>query len=98
MGRTESTRQITNEPWSLMQSVKKNRTRPLCGVSGEVCSEKARNELDRVSIVRDVRLLLPAQPVDATPSSTLIRQCLRGRTNCLAVLDQNPARAAFRLV
>src|SRR5580658_1841866 len=55
VGRTESARQITNEPRSSMQSVKENRTRPLFGVSGEVCSEKAQNELDRVSIVRDVR-------------------------------------------
>jgi hypothetical protein len=38
-----------------MQSVKENRATPLFGVSGEVCSEKAQNELDRVSIVRDVR-------------------------------------------
>jgi hypothetical protein len=39
-----------------MQSVKENRARPLFRVSGELCSEKAQNELDRVSIVRDVRL------------------------------------------
>src|SRR6266849_9783474 len=38
---------------------------------------------------------MPAQPVDATPSSALIRQCFRGRTFCLAVLGQNLARAAF---
>src|ERR1700691_1587226 len=44
-----------------------------------------------------VRLRVPAQPVDATPSSALIRQCLPGRTICLAVLGQNLARAAFRL-
>ena len=81
-----------------MQSVKENRARPLFRVSGEVCSEKAQNELDRVSIVRDVRLRVPAQPVDATPSSALIRQCFRGRAICLAVLDQELARAVFRLV
>ena len=34
----------------------RKRTTPLFGVSGEVCSEKAQNELDRVSIVRDGRL------------------------------------------
>jgi hypothetical protein len=38
--------------------------------------------------------MLPAQPVDATPSRALIRQCLRGATICLAVLGQNPARAS----
>jgi len=81
-----------------MQSVKDNRTRPLFGVHGDVCSEKAQNELDRVSIVRDAWLTLPAQPVDATPFSVLIRQCLRGETICLAELGQNPARTAFRLV
>jgi len=42
--------------------------------------------------------MLPTQPVDATPSSVLIRQCLRGTTICLAVLGQNPARAPFRLI
>jgi hypothetical protein len=49
-------------------------------------------------VSRHVRLMLPAQPVDATPSSALIRQCFGGRTICLALLDQNPARAAFLLV
>jgi hypothetical protein len=55
---------------------------------------------NRVTEVRKplVRLRLPAQPVDATPSSALIRQNLRGRTAYLAVLRQNPSRAAFRLV
>jgi hypothetical protein len=33
----------------------RKRTIPLFGASGEVCSEKAQNELDRVSIVRDGR-------------------------------------------
>jgi hypothetical protein len=41
-----------------MQSVKEDKTRPLFGVSGEVCSEKAQKELDRVSSVRDVRLFV----------------------------------------
>ena len=35
---------------------RRKRTTPLFGASGEVCSEKAQNELDRVSIVRDGRL------------------------------------------
>ncbi len=43
-------------------------------------------------------LVVPAQPVDATPSSASIQQCFRGRTICLAVLRQNLARTAFRLV
>jgi len=38
-----------------------------------------------------VLISLPAQPVDATPSSALIRHCLRGRTICLAALGQNLA-------
>jgi hypothetical protein len=35
--------------------VNEEATRLLLEVKGEVCSEKAQNELDRVSIVRDVR-------------------------------------------
>jgi hypothetical protein len=49
------------------------------------------------SPILNVRLRVPAQPVDATPSSALTRRCLRGRTICLVVLDQDPASAAFRL-
>src|SRR5580698_6207926 len=41
---------------------------------------------------------VPAQPVDATPSSALIRQCFRGRTTCLAVLALDLARVALLLV
>jgi hypothetical protein len=52
----------------------------------------------RSSSTSSVRLRVPAQPVNATPSSALIRQCLRGRTVCLATLSQNLARAAFRPV
>jgi TonB family protein len=44
------------------------------------------------------RLVIPAQPVDATPSSALIRRCFRGSTACLAALGQNLGRAAFLLV
>ena len=44
------------------------------------------------------RITLPAQPVGATPSSALIRECFRGRTVYLAVLGQIVARAAFLLV
>jgi hypothetical protein len=35
--------------------VNEEATRLLLEVKGEVCSEKPHNELDRVSIVRDVR-------------------------------------------
>jgi len=45
-----------------------------------------------------VRFALPAQPVDATPSSALTRQCLRRRSIRLAVLGQKRAGVAFRLV
>ena len=45
-----------------------------------------------------VRLALPAQPVDATPSNQLIRQYFPWRTDLLAVLGQNLARVAFRLI
>jgi hypothetical protein len=41
-----------------MQRVNEEGTRLLLGVKGEACSEKAQNELDRVSIVRDVRFAL----------------------------------------
>jgi hypothetical protein len=33
-------------------------------------------------VVASFRLMLPAQPVDATPSSALIRQCFCGRSFC----------------
>jgi hypothetical protein len=39
--------------------------------------------------------VLPAQPVDATLSSALIRRCFRARTLHLAALGENLARAAF---
>jgi hypothetical protein len=38
-----------------MQRDNEEATRLLLGMKEEVCSEKAQNELDRVSIVRDVR-------------------------------------------
>ena len=41
---------------------------------------------------------LPAQPVDATPSTALLRQRFGGRTICLAVPGQNLSRVAFRLL
>jgi hypothetical protein len=48
--------------------------------------------------MREIRLMLPAQTVDATASGALIRQCFRGRTLCLAARDQELARATFLLV
>jgi hypothetical protein len=47
---------------------------------------------------RDSENRLPAQMVDATPSSALIQQYFRATTICLAVLGQDLARAAFRPV
>jgi len=41
---------------------------------------------------------VPAQLVDATPSNQLIRQYFLGEPICLAVLGQNLARVAFRLI
>jgi len=45
-----------------------------------------------------VRQLVPAQPVDATPSSALIQQRFCRRTTCLASRGQIVARAALLLV
>jgi hypothetical protein len=53
---------------------------------------------DNRKLPHSVRLAMRVQGVDATPSSALIRQCFRGRTMFLVVIDQNLARAAFRLV
>jgi len=44
------------------------------------------------------RLVVPAQPVDAIPSSALIRQRFLGRTISLAVRGQNLSRTTFQLV
>src|SRR5580658_1542774 len=48
----------------------------------------------RTCVRVNVRLMLPAQPVGATPSTALIRQCLRGRTICLGVLGQKPSQGS----
>src|SRR5258706_16344838 len=46
-----------------------------------------------------VRVTLPAQPVDATPPSQLIRQHFGiGESLCPAVTDQTLARMVFRLI
>jgi len=39
-----------------------------------------------------VRFQLPAQPVDATPSSALIRQCFPGRSNLFGCTRSKPIR------
>jgi hypothetical protein len=56
------------------------------------------DECDQSCDVSNSWLTLPAQPVDATPSSALIKQRFRETTICLAVLCKNLARAVFLLV
>jgi len=56
--------------------------------------EKTKKELDRADIVRDFRLGVPTQPVDATPFDN----ASPGEVICLAVLAQNLARVVFRLI
>src|SRR5215831_7997658 len=60
LGRTETDRKITNEPWSSKRSLTEQR-RPLFGVKGVVCPKKEKREqkfikkvLTRAGIVRDV--------------------------------------------
>src|SRR5215469_11337070 len=60
LGRTETDRKITNEPWSSKQSLTEQR-RPLFGVKGVVRPKKEKREqkfikkvLTRAGIVRDV--------------------------------------------
>src|SRR5215831_9647472 len=62
LGRTETDRKITNEPWSSKQSLTEQR-RPLFGVKGVVCPKKEKREqklikkvLTRAGIVRDRKL------------------------------------------
>jgi len=64
MGRTETDRKITNEPWSSKWSLPEQ-TRPLFRVKGAVCpknrrktkkgAEKTKKELDKADAVRDYR-------------------------------------------
>src|SRR5215472_13889720 len=70
LGRTETDRKITNEPWSSKQNLAEQR-RPLFGVNGVVRPKnkrKMQKGLDRAGTVRDAWLTVPAQPVDATLS------------------------------
>src|SRR5215469_5468278 len=60
LGRTETDRKITNEPWSSKQSLTEQRS-PLFGVKEIVCPKKEKREqkfikkvLTRAGIVRDV--------------------------------------------
>src|SRR5215469_13561692 len=60
LGRTETDRKITNEPWSSKQSLTEQR-RPLFGVKGVVRPKKEKREqkfikkvLTRAGIVRDI--------------------------------------------
>src|SRR5713226_1210050 len=61
-------------------------------------SSKARKlqriEFDRADIVRDARLTLPAQPVDATPSNALIRQCFPGRSDLFGCARSKPSQGS----
>jgi len=64
----------------------------------EVSSERAVVQLVARGLAGQFAIALPVQVVDATPSSALIRKCFRGRTISFAVLGQNLARVAFRLI
>src|SRR5580704_17261046 len=46
--------------------------------------DKSRYRASGFDPISPVRQRLPAQPVDGTPSSALIRPCLRGRGTCFA--------------
>src|ERR1700747_2770805 len=80
LGRTETDRKITSEPWSSKQSSTEP-IRPLFGVHGVVCPKKEKREqkiqknfLTRAGIVRDVRFgvnqacgLFPSAPSRTHP-------------------------------
>src|SRR5712664_3441089 len=54
----------------------------------------AQKRFDRADIVRDVRFALPAQPVDATPSNALIRQCFPGRSDLFGCTRSKPSQGS----
>src|SRR5258705_8990070 len=54
----------------------------------------AQKRFDRADIVRDVRFALPAQPVDATPSNALIRQCFPGRSDLFGCPRSKPSQGS----
>jgi hypothetical protein len=55
-------------------------------------------QFDRADTVRDARLTLPAQPVDATPSNQLVRQYFPMENPTVGWNQLNLARVVFRLV
>ena len=67
-GRTEADRKIAKRALVVDAEATKTKT-ALCGVNGEVRSEKPPKDLDRADAVRDVWLRLPVQTVVATPSN-----------------------------
>jgi hypothetical protein len=72
----------------------RNERENLFQVKRKKCVQK---EFDRADIVRDA-WFVPAQTVDAKPSSQLIRQHFPfGEPICPAVLNQTLARMVFRL-
>src|SRR5882672_7215023 len=47
-----------------------------------------------LGILPHVRLVLPAQPVDATPSNALIRQCFPGRSDLFGCPRSKPSQGS----
>src|SRR5882724_4213644 len=47
-----------------------------------------------LGILPHVRLVLPAQPVDATPSNALIRQCFPGRSDLFGCPRSKPSQSS----
>src|SRR5215469_4912102 len=95
LGRTETDRKITNEPWSSKQSLMQQ-GRPLFGVKGMVCAKKEKKEqkfikkvLTRAGIVRDalrqfasaLRAFAPLRYVrSGSESGYAVRSCTTVRT------------------
>src|SRR5215469_6128427 len=83
LGRTETDRKITNEPWSSKQSLTEQR-RPLFGVKGVVCPKKEKREqkfikkvLTRAGIVRDIAYE-PHAPLYSALNWTEVRRKIWG--------------------
>jgi hypothetical protein len=53
-----------------------------------------KKEFDRADIVRDVRLAVPVQTVDATPSNQLIRQYFPRRTDLFGCTRSKPSQGS----
>jgi hypothetical protein len=73
MGRTETDRKITNEPWSSMQRAKENEQ----DHSAERTEKCCQKEFDRADIVRDVRLrpTWRSYTMGTPEASRLVRNC-----------------------